>query len=131
MTENKPIPKPKKEGQSKTKKNQTDKIKWSIFTEAETRIACNKASDKAGLKLNEWIDQVLREKAQEVLTYKPQPPARMEDVVTDLFVQLRNDLKAQQDDVKAEQGKRIEALEEALKNRPNSVWEWLGVKNKK
>lgn len=119
----------KKESQSISVKSQTgmgvsaNKIKWSIFTEIETRTACNLASEKEGYKLNEWIDKVLREKAQDVLTFKPLPPMKTEDMVLDLFNKFKTEMKAEQDE-------KFRALQEALQTRPNTVWEWLGFKKK-
>ena len=120
----------KKESQRISEKSQTgvdvstNKIKWSIFTEIETRTACNLASEKEGYKLNEWIDKVLREKAQEVLTFKPLPPMKTEDMVLDLFNKFKTEMKAEQDE-------KFRALQEALQTRPNTVWEWLGFKQKR
>jgi hypothetical protein len=119
----------KKESQRISTKSQTDKltsltkVKWSIFTESETRTSCNLASEREGYKLNEWIDKVLREKAQEVLTFKALPPMKTEDMVLDLFDKFKAEMKAEQDE-------KFRALQEALQTRPNTVWEWLGFRKK-
>lgn len=125
-------------GKTKFKNNQTDKIKWSIFTEAETKIATQKASKKAGLKLNEWIDHTLREAAMGQLTRKIDPPAKTEDVMMDIVGKFAERMKADQvETLKAQneliqqQGQQIEYLTKAIGNQPTSLKEWLLGKSKK
>lgn len=122
----------------KIKNNQTDKIKWSIFTEAETKIAAQKASKKAGLKLNEWIDYTLREAAITQLTKKIEPPAKTEDVMMDIVGKFAERMKADQaetlkiqNDLIQQQGQQIEDLTKAIANQPASLKEWLLGKPKK
>jgi hypothetical protein len=122
----------------KNKNNQTDKIKWSIFTEAETKIAAQKASKKAGLKLNEWIDYTLREAAITQLTKKIEPPAKTEDVMMDIVGKFAERMKADQaetlkiqNDLIQQQGQQIEDLTKAIANQPASLKEWLLGKPKK
>lgn len=112
-------------GQIKPKKNQTDNVKWSIFTEAETKVSAGKAAKKAGLKLNEWIDSRLRQAAISELTAKAQPPAKPEDLVADIVKQFADQMKAeqaatveQQNALIEKQGEQIVALTEAIKNQP-------------
>lgn len=114
-----------KAGQIKTKKNQTDNIKWSIFTEAETKVSAGKAAKKAGLKLNEWIDQALRQAAIDELTKKAQPPAKPEDLVADIVKQFADQMQAsqaatveQQNEVIRQQGEQIAELAELIKSQP-------------
>jgi len=121
----------------KIKNNQTDKIKWSIFTEAETKIAAQKASKKAGLKLNEWIDYTLREAAITQLTKKIEPPAKTEDVMMDIVGKFAERMKADQaetlkiqNDLIQQQGQQIEDLTKAIANQPMSLKEWILGKSK-
>lgn len=111
--------------QTKSRKNQTDNVKWSIFTEAETRNSANKAAKKAGLKLNEWIDRTLRQTATDELTKKAQPPAKPEDLVADIVKQFADQMEAkqavtveQQNALIREQGEQIAALTDAIKSQP-------------
>jgi hypothetical protein len=114
-----------KSGQTKAKKNQTDNVKWSIFTEAETKVSAGKAAKKAGLKLNEWIDRTLRQTAIDELTKKIQPPAKPEDLVADIVKQFADQMEAkqaatveQQNALIEKQGEQIAALTDAIKNQP-------------
>ena len=124
--------------QTKTRKNQTDNVKWSIFTEAETKVSTGKAAKKAGLKLNEWIDSRLRQAAIAELTKKAEPPAKTEDLVTDIVQQFADRMKADQaatvqaqNDLIQQQGQQIAALAEAVqKNQPKSIKEMIFGKSK-
>lgn len=133
-----------KTGQTKAKKNQTDNVKWSIFTEAETKNSAVKAAKKAGLKLNEWIDQTLRRVAIEELTHKPQPPAKPEDMVKEILDQYTDRMKAdqaatveaqnvilqQQGDQIAALAKAVEIQTQAAANQPATLKEYLFGKKK-
>lgn len=123
--------------QIKDRKNQTDNVKWSIFTEAETKISVVKAAKKAGLKLNEWIDNRLRQAAIDELTKKSQPPAKPEDLVADIVQQFADRMKADQaatakaqNDLIERQGAQIEQLAAAVANRPATIKEMLFGKAK-
>ena len=123
--------------QTKSKKNQTDNVKWSIFTEAETKVSAAKAAKKAGLKLNEWIDTRLRKTAIEELTAKSEPPAKPEDLVADIVQQFADRMKVDQaatlqaqNDLIQQQGAQIAQLADAVANRPASLKEMLFGKPK-
>lgn len=122
---------------TKDKKNQTDNVKWSIFTEAETKVSVGKASKKAGLGLNQWVDTRLRKAAIDELTAKSQPPAKTEDLVTDIVQQFADRMKADQEatvkaqnDLIQQQGAQLTALTEAIAKQPTSFKEMLFGKAK-
>lgn len=125
-------------GQTKNRKNQTDNVKWSIFTEAETRNSAIKAAKKAGLKLNEWIDRTLRQTATDELTKKAQPPAKPEDLVADIVQQFADRMKADQaasaqaqTELIQQQGDQLAKLAAAVESRPATLKELLFGKSKK
>lgn len=118
--------------QRKTKKNQTDNVKWSIFTEIETKIIAGKAAKKAGLKLNEWLDRAIRQQGTEELTKKSEPPARTEDLVKDIVAQFADKFAASQEAAtKAQsaliekQGQQIAELTKAVSEQPRGIKELL------
>lgn len=118
--------------QIKKKENQTDKVKWSIFTDIETKTISHKAAKKAGLKLNEWIDRALREKGTEELTKKAEPPAKTEDLVKDIVSQFAEKFEASQEATRQaqtamieQQGRQIADLTKAISEQPKNWKEML------
>jgi hypothetical protein len=138
QTKNEETQTDKKPRQTKSTKNQTDNVKWSIFTEIETKTAAGMAAKKAGKKLNEWIDYALREAATAELTTKPEPPAKVEDLVEDLLTRYTERLRTEQaDTIKTQnaaiqqQQEQLKQLTEAINQQPKSLKELVFGKSKK
>jgi uncharacterized protein (DUF1778 family) len=77
-----------------------------------------KAADRTGKTLGQFFNDELREAAANVLKKGDQPPARAEDLVTDLFERLKADLKTSQ-------ATELQAIREAIERRPTSLREWI------
>lgn len=120
-----------KKGQKKAAKSQTTQ-KWSIVTEIETKSLAAKAAKKANKKLFEWIDHAIRETATSELKAKPQPPAKPEDLVTDIVAKVAQQMqKGQEEATKAQtdlieqQSARIDQLTQVIQNQPRNLKEWI------
>ncbi|KAA9340346.1 hypothetical protein [Larkinella humicola] len=141
----------RKSGLKKQAKSQTT-VKWSIVTEIETKSLTAKAAKKAKKGLFEWVEYNLRDAATIELTNKPKPPARPEDLATDLLekfakrvgddqaqtIKTQNELIQQQAvQMEAqsrqlqEQANQLRQLTEAIKAQPGNLWEMVFGKNRK
>lgn len=130
-------PKPK-QGAGLNKIKQDELVKWTVFVQPETRASVNKAAEKAGLTVTDWIDSRLREAATTELTKKAQPPAKPEDMVTDIVQKVAERMKAEQEttsqaqtDLIRQQGEQLAALTAAIENQPRSIKEMLFGKVRK
>ena len=100
--------------------------KWSVRgVETETRLIIEKAAERTGKTLGQFFNDEVREAATNILKKGDQPPARAEDLVTDLFDRLRTELKDSQ-------STELQSLREAIERRPANLREWLfGKKDSK
>jgi uncharacterized protein (DUF1778 family) len=93
--------------------------KWTIRgIEPETRRVIEKAADRSGKTLGQFFNDEVREAATNVLKKGDQPPARPEDLVTDLFEKLKTELRSNQ-------SSELQSIREAIEKRPSSLREWL------
>lgn len=93
--------------------------KWTVRgIEPETRRVIEKAADRTGKTLGQFFNDELREAATNVIKKGDQPPARPEDLVTDLVEKLKTELKESQTS-------ELQSIREAIERRPASLREWL------
>lgn len=116
-----------KKGKGGRRRHAPDVGVWSIRgIEFETRTAFEKAAERSGKTIGQYLNEDLRQYAQEQLKKGNQPPARQEDLrieIDDLksvVVQLaqRTELDNQRDD-------ELRIIREAIQQRPASFREWL------
>ena len=133
MTINEPDPdqNPQKVGQTKTPKSPTglktgrptrntlEPARWTVRgIETDTRLTIEKAAERSGKTLGEFFNTELREAAANVLKKGHQPPARAEDVVSDLFEKIKTELRESQ-------ATELQSIREAIEKRPANLREWL------
>lgn len=133
MTINEPDPDqtPQKSGQTKTSESPTplktgrptreslEPARWTIRgIETDTRLTIEKAAERSGKTLGQFFNTELREAAANVLKKEHQPPARGEDVVSDLFEKIKTELRESQ-------ASELQSIREAIERRPASLREWL------
>lgn len=131
MIDQEPDSAPQTEGQTETQISPTsskggrptrqtpEPPKWTVRgIEPETRRVIEKAAERTGKTLGQFFNDELREAATNVLKKGNQPPARPEDLMTDLMEQLKLELKASQ-------STELQSIREAIENRPASFREWL------
>ena len=93
--------------------------KWTVRgIEPETRRVIEKAADRTGKTLGQFFNDELREAATNVIKKGDQPPARPEDLVTDLVEKLKTELKESQTS-------ELQSIREAIERRLASLREWL------
>lgn len=93
--------------------------KWTTRSiEPETRRVIEKAATRSGKTLGQFFNIELREAATNVLKNGDQPPARPEDMVSDLVAKLKTELQANQ-------ANELQSICEAIEQRPASLREWL------
>ena len=100
---------------------------WSIRgIEFETRTAFEKAAERNGKTIGQYLNEDLRQYAQEQLKKGNQPPARQEDLRTEI-----DDLKsvvvqlAQRTELGNQRDEELRIIREAIQQRPASFREWL------
>ena len=133
MTVNEPDPdqNPLKVGQTETPESLTllktgrptrdtlEPARWTIRgIETDTRLTIEKAAERSGKTLGQFFNTELREAAANVLKKGHQPPARAEDVVSDLFEKIKTELRESQ-------ATELQSIREAIEKRPASLREWL------
>jgi len=119
------------EGQTKTLKSPTsskggrptrqtpEPAKWTVRgIEPETRRVIEKAAERTGKTLGQFFNDELREAATNLLKKGSQPPARPEDLVTDLVAKLKHELQDSQ-------ASELQSIREAIEKRPATLREWL------
>jgi uncharacterized protein (DUF1778 family) len=101
--------------------------KWTIRgIEPETRRVIEKAADRSGKTLGQFFNDEVREAATNVLKKGDQPPARQEDLRTEI-----DDLKtfvarlASLSELDRQRDESLRVIQETLANRPASLREWL------
>jgi hypothetical protein len=77
-----------------------------------------KAATRSGKTLGQFFNAELREAATNVLKKGNQPPARPEDLVSDLVEKLKAELKDSQ-------AIELQSIRDAIERRPASLREWL------
>lgn len=131
MTDQEPYLNPQQEGQTETKislpsnkggrpsRSTPEPAKWTVRgVETETRRIIEKAAERTSKTLGQFFNDELREAATNIIKKGDQPPARAEDLVTDLFEQLKSELKSSQ-------VTELQSIREAIERRPASLREWL------
>jgi uncharacterized protein (DUF1778 family) len=131
MVEQIPDLDPQGEGQTETQISPTpakggrptrqtpEPAKWTVRgIEPETRRVIEKAAERTGKTLGQFFNDELREAATNVIKKGNQPPARAEDIVTDLVEKLKIELKDSQ-------ATELQSIREAIQQRPASFREWL------
>jgi uncharacterized protein (DUF1778 family) len=133
MTINEPDPdqNPKKLGQTITPESPTtlktgrptrdtlEPARWTIRgVETDTRLTIEKAAERSGKTLGQFFNTELREAAANVLKKGHLPPARVEDLATDLFEKIKTELRESQ-------ATELQSIREAIEKRPVSLREWL------
>lgn len=131
MIEQDPASNTRQEGQTETQISPTstkggrptrstpEPAKWTIRgVETETRRVIEKAAERTGKTLGQFFNDELREAATNVIKKGDQPPARAEDLVTDLFEKLKAELANKQ-------SSELQSIREAIEKRPASLREWL------
>lgn len=127
---------PQAEGQTETPKSPTpskggrptrqspEPAKWTIRgIEPETRRVIEKAAERTGKTLGQFFNDELREASTNILKKGSQPPARPEDLVSDLVEKLKLELKDSQTS-------ELQSIREAIEKRPATLREWLFGKTK-
>jgi uncharacterized protein (DUF1778 family) len=131
MTEPIPDSEAQEEGQTETQISPTstkggrptrqspEPAKWTVRgIEPETRRVIEKAAERTGKTLGQFFNDELREAATNVIKKGNQPPAKAEDLVTDLVEKLKVELKDSQ-------ATELQSIREAIERRPASFREWL------
>jgi len=77
-----------------------------------------KAAERSGKTLGQFFNDELREAATNLLKEGSQPPARPEDLVTDLVAKLKHELQDSQ-------ASELQSIREAIEKRPATLREWL------
>ena len=122
-----PDPDPQTSGQTEPQKSltapvagkSTEPAKWTVRgIEPETRLVIEKAATRSGKTLGQFFNAELREAATNVLKKGNQPPARPEDLVSDLVEKLKTELQASQ-------ATELQSIREAIERQPASLREWL------
>lgn len=116
-----------KKGKGGRRRHAPDVGIWSIRgIEFETRTAFEKAAERVNKTIGQYLNEDLRQYAQEQIKKGNQPPARQEDLRTEIddlktvLVQLvqRTELDTQRDE-------ELRTIREAIQQRPTSFREWL------
>ena len=131
MTDQEPNLDSQEEGQTETQISPTpskggrptrqtlEPAKWTVRgVEPETRRVIEKATERTGKTLGQFFNDELREAATNVIKKGNQPPARAEDLVSDLVEKLKIELKDSQ-------ATELQSIREAIERRPASLREWL------
>lgn len=93
--------------------------RWTIRgVETDTRLTIEKAAERNGKTLGQFFNTELREAAANVLKKGHLPPARTEDVVSDLFEKIKTELRESQ-------ATELQSIREAIEKRPASLRDWL------
>jgi hypothetical protein len=100
---------------------------WSIRgIEFETRTAFEKAAGRVGKTIGQYLNEDLRQYAHEQIKKGNQPPARQEDLRTEI-----DDLRivitqlAQRTELDNQRDEELRIIREAIQQRPASFREWL------
>jgi hypothetical protein len=131
MSDHPPDLDPQVEGQTETQKSPTpskggrptrqspEPAKWTVRgIEPETRRVIEKAAERMGKTLGQFFNDELREASTNILKKGNQPPARPEDLVSDLVEKLKLELKDSQ-------ASELQSIREAIEKRPATLREWL------
>lgn len=131
MSDQLPDSNPQAEGQKETLKSPTsskggrptrqtpEPAKWTVRgIEPETQRVIEKAAERTGKTLGQFFNDELREAATNLLKKGSQPPARPEDLVTDLVEKLKHELQGSQ-------ASELQSIREAIEKRPATLREWL------
>lgn len=116
-----------KKGKGGRRRHAPDVGVWSIRgIEFETRTAFEKAAERSNKTIGQYLNEDLRQHAQEQLKKGNQPPARQEDLRTEI-----DDLKtvitqlAQRTELDNQRDEELRIIREAIQQRPASFREWL------
>jgi hypothetical protein len=116
-----------KKGKGGRRRHAPDVGVWSIRgIEFETRTAFEKAAERVGKTIGQYLNEDLRQYAQEQIKKGNQPPARQEDLRTEI-----DDLKtvitqlAQRTELDNQRDEELRIIREAIQQRPASFREWL------
>ncbi|SFF34103.1 hypothetical protein [Spirosoma endophyticum] len=116
-----------KKGKGGRRRHAPDVGVWSIRgIEFETRTAFEKAAERRGKTIGQYLNEDLRQYAQEQLKKGNQPPARQEDLRTEI-----DDLKsvvvrlAERTELDNQRDEELRIIREAIQQRPTSFREWL------
>jgi uncharacterized protein (DUF1778 family) len=131
MSDQPPDSDPQAEGQTETLKSPTpskggrptrqspEPAKWTVRgIEPETRRVIEKAAERTGKTLGQFFNDELREASTNILKKGNQPPARPEDLVSDLVEKLKLELKDSQ-------ASELQSIRKAIEKRPATLREWL------
>ena len=131
MINQKPDSDPQVEGQTETQLSPTaskggrptrqtpEPPKWTVRgIELETRRVIEKAAERTGKTLGQFFNDELREAATNILKKGNQPPAKPEDLMTDLVEKLKLELKESQ-------STELQSIREAIEKRPATLREWV------
>jgi hypothetical protein len=121
------LPEESKKGKGGRRRHAPDVGVWSIRgIEFETRRAFEKAAERSSKTIGQYLNEDLRQYAQEQLRKGNQPPARQEDLRTEI-----DDLKtvitqlAQRTELDNQRDEELRIIREAIQQRPASFREWL------
>ncbi|MFD2938366.1 hypothetical protein [Spirosoma flavum] len=116
-----------KKGKGGRRRHAPDVGVWSIRgIEFETRTAFEKAAERSNKTIGQYLNEDLRQYAQEQIKKGNQPPARQEDLRTEI-----DDLKivitqlAQRTELDNQRDEELRIIREAIQQRPASFREWL------
>lgn len=116
-----------KRGKGGRRRHAPDVGVWSIRgIEFETRTAFEKAAERVNKTIGQYLNEDLRQYAQEQLKKGNQPPARQEDLhteIADLKTVISQLAKRSEQDNQRDEELRI--IREAIQQRPASFREWL------
>jgi uncharacterized protein (DUF1778 family) len=131
MSDQLPDLEPQAEGQTETLKSPTpskggrptrqspEPAKWTVRgIEPETRRVIEKAAERTGKTLGQFFNDELREASTNILKKGNQPPARPEDLVSNLVEKLKLELKDSQ-------ASELQSIREAIEQRPATLREWV------
>lgn len=122
-----PLEEKTQKGKGGRRRHAPDVGVWSIRgVEYETRTAFEKAADRVNKTIGQYLNEELRQYAQEQLKKGDQPPARQEDLRTEI-----DDIKsfmtqiASRSESDRQRDEEIRVIRETLEKRPASLREWL------
>lgn len=110
-----------KKGKGGRRRHAPDVGVWSIRgIEFETRTAFEKAAERVNKTIGQYLNEDLRQYAQEQLKKGNQPPARQEDLRTEI-----DDLKTVIAQIANQREEELRVIREAIEQRPSNLRQWL------
>lgn len=112
---------PATKGKGGRRRHAPDVGVWSIRgIEFETRTAFEKAAERVNKTIGQYLNEDLRQYAQEQLKKGDQPPARQEDLRTEI-----DDLKTVIARLANQREEELRVIREAIDHRPSNLRQWL------